>query len=137
MSAEWVDATAVLSTTHAAQFEAAFEDALEASDAIIVSHPFLRVSLRDVYDEVLLLMALSSNHCGQHHRVGPLRYAFPAGWEAEVRGILAFYSIKAGVVPSVCYRLELRNAGMLDDLHTALNRQAPTFGPTYPRIAVS
>jgi hypothetical protein len=135
VSAAWTDAFVVLSMTHAAEFETLFEEALEPCGATAVPCPFLRVRLRHVGDEMLLLMALSSDRCGQHHRVGLLRYAFPAEWEGEVRDILAFHSIKAGVVPSVCYRFELRQAGMLDDLRGALFKRAPTFGPTYPKIA--
>jgi hypothetical protein len=135
VSAGWIDASVVLSTTHAAEFEAVIEEALEPCGATAIPYPFLRVRLRNSDDEVVLLMALSSNRCGQHHRVAPLCYAFPTEWEEEVRDILAFHSIKAGVVPSVCYRLELRRAAMLDDLRGALLARTPTFGPTYPRIA--
>ena len=135
MSAGWIDASAVLSTTHAAEFEVAMEEALEPCGATAVPYPFLRVRLRDIGDEAVLLMALNSNRCGQHHRVGPLCYAFPAEWEGEVRDILAFHSIKAGVVPSVRYHLELRQASMLDDLRGALVARTPTFAPNYPRFA--
>jgi hypothetical protein len=135
VSAEWIDASAVLSTTHAAEFEAVLEEVLESSGATAVPYPFLRVRLRDSDDEVMLLMALSSNRCGQHHRVGPLLYAFPAEWEGEVREIVAFHFLRASVVPSVCYCLELRHVGMLDDLRDALLARTPMFGPTYPRIA--
>ena len=133
MTVAWTNAFVILSMTHMAEFEAAIDEIADPCSATTVAYPFLRVRLRDVGDEVVLLMALS--RCGQHYRVGPGLYGFPAEWEEEVRQILAFHSIKAGVVPSVCYRMELRNAGMLDDLRGALFSRAPTFGPTYPKIA--
>jgi hypothetical protein len=135
LSAGWIDAFAVLSTTHAPEFEVAFDEALEPCGATAVPHPFLRVTLRDVGDEVLLLMALS--RAGQAYRVAAKQYAFPAGWEEEVLSIVALHGIHASVVPSVCYRLELRQASMLDNLRGALSERAPTFGPTYPAIAVN
>ena len=133
MSAEWIDASAVLSARHAAEFEAVFEEALEPCGATAIPYPFLRVRLRDVGDEVVLLMALS--RCGQQYRVGTGLYGFPAEWEEEVREIVAFHRLRASVVPSVCYRLELRKEGMLDDLRGALLARTPTFAPNYPRIA--
>jgi hypothetical protein len=133
VSAGWINAHAVLSTTHAPEFEAVFDNVAEPGAATAVAYPFLRVRLRDVADEVLLLMALS--RCGQHYRVGTGLYDFPAEWEEEVSEILAFHCLRASVVPSVLYRLELRQAGMLDDLRGALLARTPTFGPTYPRIA--
>jgi hypothetical protein len=135
VSAGWINAYTVVSRTHAGEFEAVLEEALEPSSATAVLHPFLRVRLRDIDDEVLLLMALS--RLAQPYRVVARQYAFPAGWEEELEGVIAFHSIRASVVPSICYRLELRNDDMLDNLHAALNGRAPTFGPTYPRIGVS
>jgi hypothetical protein len=134
VSAGWINAYAVLSRTHAGEFEAVLEDALEPSGAMAIPFPILRLRLRDVADEMLLLMALSG--VGQAYRVAARQYAFPAEWEEEVEGIIAFHSVRASVVPSICYSLELRNADMLGDLHAALHGRAPTFGPTYPRIAV-
>lgn len=135
MSAGWITAYTVLSRTHVGEFEAVLEEALEPYGVTAVPFPILRVRLRDVADEVLLLMALSS--VGQAYRVVAGEYAFPGDWEEEVEGVIALHDIRAGVVPSVCYRLELRNAAMLDHLHAALHGRGPTFGPTYPRIAAS
>ena len=46
MNSEWIDALAVLSTTHAAEFEAVFDEALEPIGATAIPYPFLRVRLR-------------------------------------------------------------------------------------------
>jgi hypothetical protein len=48
----------MLSTTHAAQFEDVLDATVRPWDATVVPHPILRVRLRNVADEVLLLMAL-------------------------------------------------------------------------------
>jgi hypothetical protein len=134
MSGPWIGAWALLSDRHVAEFEAAFDEAALPSHAVAIPYPFLRVRVRASADEVLLLMALSQ--CGQKYRVSAGQYAFPAEWEDEVRDILAFHQVRASAVPSVCYRLELRNQSVFDDLQTALQR-LPVFGPTYPRIAVA
>ena len=118
-----------------AEFEAAIDEIADPCSATAVAFPFLRVRVRDVGDEVLLLMALS--RCGQHYRIGPGLYDFPAEWEEEVRELAAFHFLRASVVPSVCYHLELRRASILDALRGALFERAPTFGPTYPRIALN
>jgi hypothetical protein len=73
---------------------------------------------------------------GQEYRVAAGRYEFPAGWE-EVRNIVAFHGIRAGIVPSVCYCLELRDAGVLDDLRSTLLGRAPRFDRNCPRITVA
>ena len=135
MSAGWIDASAVLSTTHAAEFEATYEAVVDPCDITIDPHPFLRVRLSNTADEVLLMLALT--RCGQEYWVGPRKYEFPIEWETEVREIVAYHCLRASVVPSVCYRLEVRNASLLDDLRGALFERAPTFGPTYPRIAAA
>ena len=135
MTAAWTNAVVVLSMTHMAEFEAAIDEIADPCSATAVAYPFLRVRLRDVGDEVLLLMALS--RCGQHYRVGTSLYGFPAEWEEEVRELAAFHFLRASVVPSVCYHLELRQASILDSLRGALSERAPTFGPTYPRIAAN
>jgi hypothetical protein len=132
MSAAWITAFAVLSAAHEGEFESACEETISASDAIMVQHPFLHVRVRDPAEEVVLLLALS--RCGQHHWVVPGNYAFPAEWETEVRDIASFHSIRASIIPSVSFQLELRHGGLLDDLRAALLSRAPTFGPTYPRI---
>jgi hypothetical protein len=133
VSIAWTNAFVVLSMTHMAEFEAAITEIADPCCATAVPYPFLRVRLRDVADEVLLLLALS--RCGQEYRVGPGLYGFPAEWEEEVRETVAFHCLRASVVPSVCYRLELRRAGMLDNLRSALLARTPTFGPSYPKIA--
>ncbi|MFC7538758.1 hypothetical protein ACFQU2_03875 [Siccirubricoccus deserti] len=83
---------------------------------------------------MLLLMALRG--WGQDYRTRPGLYSFPAEWEEEVREIVQFNGLRAVFVPSVCYHLELRSAGLIDDLNAALLKRAPTFGTTYPRITV-
>ena len=99
-------------------------------------HDLLRVRVRDRSDEVLMLLALPDDS-GQRCRVGRGSYAFPPGWAPEIRHIAAFHDIRASVVPSACFELELWRDGALEGLRAALLRRAPTFGPTYPRIAVA
>ena len=134
MSAVWTDAVALLSAVHAVQFEAAFDAIALPSHATIIPFPFLRVRLQDDADETILLMALS--RVGQKYRVERRFFSFPAEWEDEVRDIVTYHSLRAAVVPSVAYRMELLSLGLLDDLRSALERMSPTFGPIYPRIAV-
>lgn len=134
MSAAWTDAIALLSAVHTAEFEAAFDAVAEPGGATIIPYPILCVRLRHDVDEMVLLMALS--HVGQNYRTAPGIYSFPAEWADEVRDILRFHHLRAAVVPSVAYRLELQNPALLNDLRDALLGLAPTFGPTYPRIAV-
>ncbi len=99
-------------------------------------HDLLRVRVRNPHEDVLLLLALPDDS-GQRCRVGPGSYAFPPGWEPEIRRIMAHNGVRASVVPTAVFRLELRRGGALDALRAALLRRAPTFGPTYPRITVA
>ena len=136
MSHGWIDAFAVLSATHEAEFEAACEEAICPYDATVIPHPFLRVRVRNLEDETILWMALphdSWTRC----RVGPGRYVFPPEWAPEIRRIVSHHDLRASVVPSVGYRLELRDGGALRGLCAALLRRAPTFGPTYPRVVAA
>ena len=135
MNGEWMRAFALVSKTHQDQFEEVYVEAIDPGDAIIMRHDFLRVRLRDPTEEVLLMMGLT--RCGQHHRAAPGGYGFPADWESEVRDIVSFHRLRASVVPSALFELDLRRDGALDALRAALLRQAPTFGPTYPRIALA
>ena len=128
-------AFALLSRTHHDEFEEVCVEAVDPGDAIVMYRDCLRVRLRDPAHEFLLLMALT--RCGQDHRVAPGSYQFPADWEAEVRDIVSFHCLRASVVPSVRFELDLRRGGALDTLRPALLRRRPTFGPTYPRIAVA
>ena len=59
---------------------------------------------------------------------------FPPEWAPEIQRIVSNHDLRAGVVPSVGYQLELRDAGALRGLCAALLRRAPIFRPTYPRI---
>ena len=135
MRAGWIDALAVLSAAHEAEFEAACDEAIDPRDATVVPHPFLRVRVRDPAHEVILLLALAG--WVQDYRVAPGSYEFPAEWEAEVRAIVSNHSLRASVVPSLRFHLALRHGGLLGRLRAAVLRRAPTFGPTYPRIAVA
>jgi hypothetical protein len=135
MSGEWIDASAVLSAAHEAEFYAACKEAVEPHDAIVVPFPFLRVRLRDPAHDIILLLTLAG--WGQHHRVAPGSYEFPMEREAEVRAIVSDHGLRASVVPSLRFRLELRHGRLLDDLRAALLGRVPTFGPTYPRITVA
>lgn len=136
MSHGWIDAFAVLSATHEAEFEAACEDAICPYDATVIPHPFLRVRVRNIEDETILWMALPHDS-GKRCRVGPRSYVFPPEWAPEIRRIVSHHDLRASVVPSVGYRLELRDGGALRSLCAALLRRAPTFGPTYPRIVAA
>ena len=133
MSHGWIDAFAVLSATHEAEFEAACEEAICPYDATVIPHPFLRVRVRNLTDKIVLALALPDDF-GKRCRVGPRSYVFPPEWAPEIRRIVSHHDLRASVVPSVGYRLELRDGGALRGLCAALLRRAPTFGPTYPRI---
>jgi hypothetical protein len=129
-------AFALLSSAHQDEFEEVCAEAIDAGDAIIMRHDLLRVRVRDPHEEFMLLLALPDD-CAQRCRVGPGRYMFPPDRAPEIRRIAAFHGIRASVVPSACFELELWRDGALDALRAALLRRAPTFGPTYPRIAVA
>ncbi len=135
MSGRGERALALLSSTHQDEFEQVCVEAIGTGNAIIMRHDLLRVRVRSL-DEFMLLMALPDDF-GQRHRVGPGSYAFPPGWAPDIRRIAAFHNIRASVVPSACFELELWRDGALQALRAALLRRAPTFGPTYPRIAVA
>jgi hypothetical protein len=135
VSDSWVEAFALVSSAHQDEFEEVCAAAIDTGDAIIMRHDLLRVRVRDPAEEGVLLLALT--RCGQHHRVAPGSYGFPADWESEVCDIVSFHGIRASVVPSACFELEVRHHGALDALPAALLRRAPTFGPTYPRITVA
>jgi hypothetical protein len=134
MTGGWVDAAAVICADHQAEFEMAYEDALSPYDATVLPLPFLDVRVPDDAHEALLLLGL--NGWGAAYRIAAGRFAFPADWEAEVREIVGRVGLRATVQPCVCFHLELRHAGLLDDLRVALLRRAPTFRPTYPSIVV-
>ena len=136
MSHGWIDAFAVLSATHEAEFEAACEEAICPLDATVIPHPFLRVRVRHPVDAIVLALALPGDS-GLRCRVGPGSYVFPPDWAPEIRRIVAHHDLWANVVPSVGYQLELRDGGALRGLCAALLRRAPTFGPTYPRIVAA
>ena len=133
MSHGWIDAFAVLSATHEAEFEAACEEGVGPCDATVIPHPFLRVRVRRPEDEIVLVLALPDDS-GQRCRVGPGSYVFPPEWAPEIRRIVSHHDLRASVVPSVHYHLELRDGCALRGLCAALLRRAPTFGRTYPRI---
>jgi hypothetical protein len=133
MSHGWIDAFAVLNATHEAEFEAVCEEAICPYDATVIPHPFLRVRVRNLTDKIVLALALPDDF-GKRCRVGPGSYVFPPEWAPEIRRIVSHHDLRASVVPSVGYQLELRDGGALRDLCAALLRQTPTFGPTYPRI---
>ncbi len=136
MSENRIEAFALVGSAHQDEFEEVRAAAIDTGGAIIMRRDLLRVRVRDPAEEVVpLLLALT--RCRQHHRVAPGCYGFPAEWEAEVRGIVPFHGIRAGVVPSARFELEVRHDGALDALRAALLRRAPTFGPTYPRITVA
>lgn len=136
MSEFGIRAFALLSSTHQDEFEEVCAAAIETGDAIIMRHDLLRVRVRDPQEEVLLLLALPDD-IGQRCRVAPGSYAFPPGWTAEIRRMVAFHGVRASVVPTAVFRLDLRHGGLLDALRAALLERAPTFGPTPPRIAVA
>ena len=136
MSHGWIDAFAVLSATHEAEFEAVCEGAICPYDATVIPHPFLRVRVRNLTDAIVLALALPDDF-GKRCRVGPGRYVFPPEWAPEIRRIVSHHDLRASVVPSVGYRLELRDDGALRGLCAALLRRAPTFRPTYPRIVAA
>ncbi|MBD0272901.1 MAG: hypothetical protein ICV73_13355 [Acetobacteraceae bacterium] len=136
MRSGWLDAFAVLSATHEADFEAACEEAICPLDATVIPHPFLRVRVRNPEDETILWVALPDDF-GPRCRVEPGRYVFPPEWAPEIRRIVSHHDLRASVVPSVRYHLELRDGGALRGLCAALLRRAPTFGPTYPRITAA
>ncbi len=129
-------AFALLSSKHQDEFEEVYAEVIHPTEAIIMRHDLLRVRVRNSEDEFWLLMALPDDS-GQRCRVGPGSYAFPPEWEPEVRRVAAFHNIRASVVPSACFELELWRDDALEALRAALLRRAPTFGPTYPRIAVA
>ena len=134
MHENWIEAFALVSSAHQDEFEEVCAGAIDTGDAIIMRHDLLRVRVRDPAEEVVLL---ALTRCGQHHRVAPGCYGVPAEWEPEVRDIVSLHGIRAGVVPSACFELEVRHDGALAALRAALLRRAPTFGPTYPRITVA
>ena len=136
MSRGWIDAFAVISATHEAEFGAACEEAICPYDATVIPHPFLRVRVRHPVDDIILLLALPDDS-GLRCRVGPGSYLFPPELAPEIRRIVSHHDLRAGVVPSVGYQLELRDGYALRGLCAALLRRAPTFGPTYPRIVAA
>ena len=136
MSGHGVRAFALLSSTHQDEFEEVCMEAINPGDAIIMRHDLLRVRVRDPAEEIVLLMALPDDS-GQRCRVGPGSYAFPPGWAPEIRRVAALHGIRASVVPTACFELELWCDDALEALRAALLRRAPTFGPTYPLIAVA
>jgi hypothetical protein len=71
-----IDALAVLSGTHEAEFEAACEEVIDPRDADITSFPFLRVRLRDPVNEVIL----------PNFNTSVLQVADLAGKNREIRG---------------------------------------------------
>ncbi len=129
-------AFALLSSTHQDEFEEVCMEAINPGDAIIMRHDLLRVRVGDPEEDGVVLLAMPGD-LAQRCRVGPGSYVFPPERSAEVRAGLSQLGIRASVVPSAVYSLDLRDPGLLDALRAALLRQAPTFGPTYPRIAVA
>ena len=135
MRTGWINALAVVSAQHEAEFVAALEEVVSPDDATIAPYPCVRVHVPDADEEILLLLALRG--CGQNYRTGPGRFAFPAEWESEVGDVVALCGIRASVVTSVGFRLELRSARLLDDLRASLRRRQGTFGPTYPSVTAA
>ena len=134
MSAGWIEAFAFLSSVHQDEFEEVCAGAIGTGDATIIRHDLLRVRVRDPDEDGMLLLALPGD-LAQKCRAGPGRYLFPAESAPVVRDAVSLHRIRAGVVPTAVFDLELHDAA-LDALRAALLRRAPTFGPTYPRIGV-
>ena len=136
MIGEWRDAFALVSSIHQDEFEEVYAGAVDPDDASMMHHRMVRARVPDPHQDGLLLLALRDDF-GQRCMVGPGRYWFPAEDWREVDDIAHYHGIRTRVVPSVLYRLEFRRRNALDALRAALLRRAPTFGPTYPRIAVA
>ena len=136
MSGGWIDAFAAFSRTHEADFDAACAEAVSPGGAVVTFHDWLRVRVRDPYEDGMLLLALPGD-LAQRHRVGPGRYEFPEECWPAVREATSLLGVRFGVVPWLVCRLELRDGGTLRALSAALLRRAPTFGPTYPRLSMA
>jgi hypothetical protein len=134
MSAGWTSAFAVLASVHQDEFEEVCAEAIDVGDAVIIRRDVLRLRVRDPAQEVALLLALPGD-LGQRCRYAPGRYVFPL-WEAPVvQDAVSLLGIRAGVVPTAVFDMELLG-GALDALRAGLLRRAPTFGPSYPRIEI-
>ena len=129
-------AYALVSKTHQDAFEEVCVEAIDTAQAIIMFNAILRVRLRDPRDDGVVLLAMPGD-LAQRCRVGPGSFVFQPERSAEVRAQLSQLGIRASFVPSAVYSLDLRDPGLLDALRAVLLRRAPTFGPTYPRIAVA
>ena len=136
MSGGWLDAFALVSSIHQDEFEQAYVEAVGPGDSSMMHHRLVRARVPDPHQDGLLLLALKDDF-GQRCMVGPGRYWFPAEDWRGVHDIALYHGIRMRVVPSLLYRLDFRRRSALDALRAALLRQAPTFGPTYPRFVAA
>jgi len=135
VTGRWTSAFAVLSSVHQDEFEEVCAEALGVGDAvIIIRRDVLRVRVRDPGQEGVLLLALPGD-LGQRCRFGPGRYVFPAEATPIIRDAVSLLGIRASVVPTAVFDMELRG-GALGALRAALLRRAPVFGSRYPRIEI-
>jgi hypothetical protein len=132
VSARWISAFAVLSSVHQDEFEEVCVEAIDVGDAVIIRRDVLRVRVRDPEEDFMLLMAMPGD-LGQRCRFAPGRYVFPPEAAPIVHDGVSLLSVRASIVPTAVFDMELRG-GALEALRAALLRRAPTFGPRYPRI---
>ncbi len=136
MRGKWIEAFALLGSVHQDEFEEVYAGAVDPGDGIVMHHGLVRARVPDPHQDGLLLLALKDDF-GQRCRVGPGRYWFPAEDWRGVHDIAQYHGIRTRAVPSLLYRLDFRRRSALDALRAALLRQAPTFGPTYPRFVAA
>lgn len=131
-----IEAFVVLGRTHENEFDAAYAEVVDPCDVIVTLRNWIRVRVRNRDEDGSLLLGLPGD-LGQRRMVRPGVYVFPAEHWPDFQDMIAFLNIRASVVAWVTMRLELRNSAVLAALRAALLRRAPTFGPSYPRIAVT
>ena len=136
MSGGWIDAFALVRRDDQDGFEEACIDAFDTGDAIVIRHDVLHVQADGDEDAIMLLLALPDD-TAYRCRIAPGLHEFLPEWEPELRRIVRDNRVSASLVPTARFELDLRHPGLIDALRGALLRQAPTFGPTYPRFVAA
>lgn len=132
----WIDAYALVKRDDQDEFEEACVDAFDGGDAIVIRHDVLHVQVDGDGDAIMLLLALPDD-TAYRCRIAPGLHEFPLGWEHELRRVVRDHCISASVVPTARFEPGLRHRALVEASRAALVRRTPTFGQTYPRIAVA
>ncbi len=133
MSAEWINAVALVETTDALLFERLLQRHVSGTDATYSMQERMAVELPTEEDEVMFrLYLLGDDTTDGIHRVGDLLYFVAPRLSADVRRCIGQDAFQAAAASLTAVALELRGEGVLRRLEEALDAARPSFAGQPP-----